>query len=117
MSAAGESSPHYPYLSLLPSTDELHCPILWSDEERSRLLRASHLSETVAQTRQQLLEQWRAIEAAAASASIAELLQPAEVYNAGTYLWAHAIVLSRAHAPTPGVHAAVASAQGARPRP
>merc|ERR1719424_2316681 len=68
-------------------------PLLWADEERAQLLSGSHLEGCVAQARQQLLEQWAAVEAVLPAH--AEVF-PRSVFNAAGYLWAHAVVLSRA---------------------
>lgn len=84
----------WPYIELLPSGDEMvGMPLLWADEERAQLLSGSHLEGCVAQARQQLLEQWAAVEAVLPAH--AEVF-PRSVFNAAGYLWAHAVVLSRA---------------------
>ena len=43
-----------PYLDILPDGDALgNMPLLWSDEERARLLGGSHLEPMVAQAREE----------------------------------------------------------------
>jgi len=84
-----------PYLALLPSGGELHAiPLLWTEDELATLLAGSHLHGAVQQARALLLEQWAAIEAQVLPQHPA--LFPRDVFNAEGYLWAHAIVLSRA---------------------
>lgn len=92
--SAGADSPWAPYMAMLPGPDDLHVPLLWSDEERAALLKGSHLDATVGAARAQLLAQWEAI--AAAVAPSAPALLPPDACNAASFLWAHAIVLSRA---------------------
>lgn len=83
----------WPYLDLLPSADAMNgMPLLWSDDERARLLRGSHLDGAVADSRAMILDQWAAIEAMVLPEHPAELF-PREVFHAAGYPWAHAIVV------------------------
>ncbi|EGD80779.1 hypothetical protein PTSG_01368 [Salpingoeca rosetta] len=45
---AGEASEFAPYFNILPEDDELHHPHVWTDRERSTLLKDSRLQEDVA---------------------------------------------------------------------
>ena len=67
-------------------------PLLWSDDERARLLRGSHLDGAVADSRAMILDQWAALEAMVLPEHPAELF-PREVFHAAGYPWAHAIVV------------------------
>jgi len=86
----------WPYIDLLPGEDAMNgMPLLWSDDDRTKLLGGSHLDGCVEGAREMLLAQWAVIEQAVLPNHPPELF-PREVFNAAGYLWAHAIVLSRA---------------------
>lgn len=69
-------------------------PLLWSEEERSRLLRGSHLGSMVESILSELTQQWSAIEQSALLKQPEAF--PKETFTFEGYLWAHAIVLTRA---------------------
>jgi hypothetical protein len=90
----GEKSAFAAYIDILPTADAMNVPLLWSAEERSELLRGSHLNDAVDGALASLAEQWRQLEAGP-FASQPELF-PREVFRFEVYLWAHGIVLTRA---------------------
>lgn len=91
----GEASAWWPYLEILPKVDDMSgLPLLWPDAERSKVLAGSHLDECVGSAKAGLLAQWAQIEQVLPSVDGNEC--PPEVFNAAGYLWAHAIVLTRA---------------------
>lgn len=88
----GEEGALWPYVNMLPSADDMHVPLLWEPADLTKWLGGSHLSATVSELRESLLAEWAAIIVPAlASAGLTS-----EVFCAEGYLWAHAIVLSRA---------------------
>lgn len=93
--AKGESSEYWPYVNMMPSSDDISgLPLLWSDEERHKLLGGSHLDATVGQTRAALLDKWAEIEENVIPKH--PELFPTEVFNLRGWLWANAMVLTRA---------------------
>ncbi|CAK9099727.1 Actin-histidine N-methyltransferase (Endothelial differentiation inhibitory protein D10) (Protein-L-histidine N-tele-methyltransferase) (SET domain-containing protein 3) [Durusdinium trenchii] len=90
--AKGEKSKWWPYIRMLPSSEELHIPLLWPEEERRQLLAGSPLDMATEQQLLQLSEQWTDI--AAVVKELPEL--NSESWTKERYLWAHAIVLTRA---------------------
>jgi len=91
--AVGEASALSPYVRILPQWDEMQLPLLWPSSERSELLRGSYLGDATEQTRGALEEQWANI--ATVAQSQPELFPPA-TFNEKNWLWAQAIVLTRA---------------------
>ena len=60
----GEEGPFWPYLSILPTVEDMDgVPLLWNDDDRARLLAGSHLDACVGGAREGLLAQWAAVEA------------------------------------------------------
>ena len=92
--ALGEASQWVKYLELLPGSDDLSLPLLWSAEERAELLEGSHLLGCVEALLADLAQTWAAIEAKIVSP--APERYPPSVYRYEGFLWATAIVLSRA---------------------
>ena len=90
----GEASEWAPYLAILPTAAELNVPLLWSEEERARLLAGSHLQGIVDQLSGELGEQWQALDASTFAADRDTF--PADAFSRERFLWAHAICLSRA---------------------
>jgi len=89
----GEASPWHAYVGVLPSVEEMSLPMLWSEAERADLLRGSHLQGCVGALLEDLQGQWARIETSIASQP--ERFPPA-VFRFEGFLWANAIVLSRA---------------------
>lgn len=55
----------WPYIDLLPGEDAMNgMPLLWSDDDRTKLLGGSHLDGCVEGAREMLLAQWAVIEQA-----------------------------------------------------
>eukprot|EP00913_Durusdinium_trenchii_P006982 g6567.t1 len=82
---------------MLPSSEELHIPLLWPEEERRQLLAGSPLDMATEQQLLQLSEQWTDI--AAVVKELPELNSESwtkDRTRGSRYLWAHAIVLTRA---------------------
>lgn len=94
--AIGEQSDFAPYVAVLPTADDLDVPLLWSDEERMRLLGGSHLELAVASARADIIAQWEALHSRVIQPN-PQLFPPgADIVSLEGYLWAHAIALSRA---------------------
>lgn len=92
----GEAGDMWPYLDSLPGVDALAgVPFLWSDDERAQLFRGSHMELSIGAQRQELLSQWAAIETDVFPHHPPELF-PRNIFNAPGYLWAQAIVSTRA---------------------
>ena len=89
-----EESKCWPYWELLPTSEDMLVPLLWSDEERSRLLAGSHLEDVVISLLTELRSQWSLLESSVFPKQ-PELFPP-EVFRFEGYLWAHAVVLTRA---------------------
>lgn len=89
--AKGEEGKWWPYIRMLPSSDELHIPLLWPEDERKQLLKGSPLDVATEQQLLQLTEQWNDI-----AAVIKELGLDSQSWTKEKWLWAHAIVLTRA---------------------
>ncbi|KAL1515147.1 hypothetical protein AB1Y20_004208 [Prymnesium parvum] len=92
--ARGAESKYGPYLAMLPSIEEMQVPLLWAEEERAQLLAGSHLLTIVESTLLELRTQWDALERTAFRE--AAHLFPRETFRFERYLWAHAVVLTRA---------------------
>lgn len=92
--AYGEASQWEPYISMLPGADDLSLPLLWSEAERAELLRGSHLQACVDQLLDDLTRQWEFIENSIIKPNPTHF--PAAVFRIEGFLWATAIVLSRA---------------------
>jgi len=93
--ARGEAGDFWPYLDILPSADEMvGQPLLWSGDELAKHFKGSHLEGTIGQVKAGLLEQWEAIETRVVPKEPS--LFPPQIFNAAGYLYAHAIVLTRA---------------------
>lgn len=91
----GEAGDFWPYLAILPSADDMvGQPLLWSDDELSTRFAGSHLCETVRAVKSGLHEQWEAIESRVVP-NYPQLFPPS-VFNLQGYLYAQAIVLTRA---------------------
>ena len=92
----GDASLAAPYMKILPSMQGMGgVPLLWEDTDLETLLDGSHLRGMVASERANLLAQWQAIETLVMPQHDPSLF-PRDVFNAPGYLWAHAIVLTRA---------------------
>ena len=93
--ARGEGSALWPYLSILPGVDDMvGLPLLWTEEELDEHFAGSHLGATLGAVKAGLIMQWQAIEERVIP-NHPELFPPA-VFNVAGYLYAHAIVLTRA---------------------
>lgn len=92
----GAASSAAPYVEMLPGMDGMAgVPLLYGDEELSKLFGGSHLVNMVQSERNQLIAQWQAIETTVMP-KYDESLFPRDTFNVGGFLWAHAIVLTRA---------------------
>ena len=90
----GDGSSFAPYLATLPSPEELDVPLLWSVATLESLLRGSHLVARVARLRSDLQEEHAGFEEDLFSVN--RTIFPEAWFSEQRYLWAHAIVLSRA---------------------
>lgn len=92
----GEAGASWAYINMLPDAEAMgSVPLLWTDDDRARLLGGSHLVDTVGAMREGLLAQWAALEANVLP-NHPDSLFPREVFNAAGWLWANAVVLTRA---------------------
>eukprot|EP00966_Prymnesium_polylepis_P309104 7143046-Prymnesium_polylepis.1 len=89
-----DASACWPYLEILPSVEDMQIPLLWSEEERSRLLAGSHLADVVATQLSDLKGQWSALEEGVFPKH--PELFPRDTFRWEGWLWAHAVVLTRA---------------------
>lgn len=84
--ACGDSSPFSTLITGLPSIESLHQPFLWSDDELSKL-KGSTMYDTILEVREGLRTEWE---------SVRRLSKLTIQFD--DYLWAQAIVASRAFA-------------------
>ena len=93
--ARGEKGGLWPYLEILPGVDDMvGQTLLWTDEELKEHFAGSHLYDTIGAVRTGLVMQWQALEERVIPEH--KELFPASVFNLQGYLYAHAIVLTRA---------------------
>ena len=90
----GDRSSFGAYLAALPPPAELDVPLLWSPETLEALLGGSHLVSRVERLRLDLEAEHASFQAELFAASPADFAP--EAHGRDRYLWAHAIVLSRA---------------------
>ena len=90
----GDGSSFAPYLATLPSPEELDIPLLWSGATLESLLRGSHLVARVARLRSDLQMEQAGFEEDLFA--VDRSIFPEAWFSEERYLWAHAIVLSRA---------------------
>ena len=90
----GDRSSFGAYLAALPPPTELDVPLLWSPETLEALLGGSHLVSRVERLRLDLEAEHASFQAELFAASPADFAP--EAHGRDRYLWAHAIVLSRA---------------------
>jgi hypothetical protein len=90
----GDRSSFGAYLAALPPPAELDVPLLWSPDTLEALLGGSHLTSRVERLRLDLEAEHASFEAELFAASPADF--PPDAHGRERYLWAHAVVLSRA---------------------
>ena len=91
----GGDGPFWPYLDILPGADDMiGQPLLWSEDELAMHFSGSHLQSTIGAVKSGLIQQWQAIEERVVPNH--PNVFPPEVFNLQGYLYAHAIVLTRA---------------------
>jgi hypothetical protein len=92
--ALGERSRFAPFVSTLPPSDDLGIPLLWTEEYTESLLRGSHLTKRAARLRGDLSAEFMGLEQ---DVFVHERTAfPKDVFSVDRYLWAHALILSRA---------------------
>ena len=88
----GDASRWAPYVANLPPDPDI--PLLWDADRLHTVLKGSHLVQRATDLRADLLAEFASLEEQAFANERA--LYPPEVFTGERYLWAHAIVLSRA---------------------
>ena len=90
----GEASEFAPYIAMLPTAEELAHPLLWEPDYLESLFRGSHLVGRVSRLRQDLIDEFQGLSEDVFVHDPATF--PPSTHNAEQYLWALAVVLSRA---------------------
>ena len=92
--ALGEASHLAPYLAMLPPPDELAHPLLWDPSYLESLLKGSHLVGRLSRLRSDLIDEFNGLTEDVFVHDATAF--PPSTFDASQYIWAHAIVLSRA---------------------
>jgi len=90
--AEGDKSFYAPWISILPSAEELDVPLMWSDEEKE-MLEGSKVGEDVEELKESLSDEFKQLQSAGWDA-----VMPQGSWSLEAYEWATSIVSSRSFA-------------------